>query len=129
MSSDISSSPTCFERSAAAPRSSGDRQPLRRKIAYISIGFPPSESDRVLWRVQSRPSPSSLHGTARLRTSAASVEWSSALVGIGGLVVAGLSLYYGYKARTSPYRERLYDRRLDAYGEMIRRLGELHDEV
>src|SRR5919201_2380655 len=38
MSSDISSSPTLRERSAAAPRSSGERQPLRRKITYVSIG-------------------------------------------------------------------------------------------
>jgi hypothetical protein len=44
-------------------------------------------------------------------------------------VVAALSLYLGYRARTAPYRERLYERRLDAYGEIVRTLGELHDEV
>src|SRR5919202_4320046 len=40
MSSDISSSPTCRERSAAASKSSGDRQPRRRKIAYSCMSPP-----------------------------------------------------------------------------------------
>src|SRR5215216_2776434 len=38
MSSDISSSATWRERSAAVSRSSGDRQPLLRRIAYVFIG-------------------------------------------------------------------------------------------
>src|SRR6266571_5421201 len=39
MSSDISSSPTCFERAAACWRSSGVRQPWRRRITYVSIAL------------------------------------------------------------------------------------------
>src|SRR5438034_11229466 len=41
MSSDISSSPTCFERAAAACSSSGVRQPLGRRMTYKFIA-PPS---------------------------------------------------------------------------------------
>jgi hypothetical protein len=37
MSSDISSSPTCDDRAAAASRSAGDDQPLRRKITYCCM--------------------------------------------------------------------------------------------
>jgi hypothetical protein len=57
------------------------------------------------------------------------VDWASAAVGLGGLVVAALSTYIAYRARTSPYQERLYDRQLDAFGEILRRLGEVHDQV
>src|SRR6188472_196367 len=40
MSSDISSSPTCDERAAAASRSAPLCQPLRRRITYVSMGAP-----------------------------------------------------------------------------------------
>src|SRR3954454_20992188 len=52
MSSDISSSPTCAERSAACCSSSPERQPLRRRITYVSMGGP---SDRET--VRSDPTP------------------------------------------------------------------------
>src|SRR5215210_1642956 len=38
MSSAISSSPTFRERAAASPRSSGERQPPRRRITYVFKG-------------------------------------------------------------------------------------------
>src|SRR5690349_5128954 len=40
MSSDISSSPTWDERPAASSRSAALRQPLRRRITYVSMGAP-----------------------------------------------------------------------------------------
>src|SRR2546427_3472979 len=39
MSSDICSSPTARERSAASPSSCGEPQALRRRITYVSIPF------------------------------------------------------------------------------------------
>jgi prokaryotic YEATS domain len=56
------------------------------------------------------------------------VEWS-AIVGLGGLALGAFTAYLGFRARKAPYSERLYDRRLDAHGEIVRRLSELHDEV
>jgi hypothetical protein len=56
------------------------------------------------------------------------MEWTSAIVGLGGLAVAALSVYLNYRPR-STYQERVYDRQLDAYGQIVRRLGQLHDEA
>jgi prokaryotic YEATS domain len=57
------------------------------------------------------------------------MDWSSAAVGLGGLVLGGVTMYLGWRGRTSPYEEKVYDRRLDAYGEVVRRLGEFHVEL
>src|SRR6202035_613849 len=60
MSLDISSSPTFDERSAAACRSSGDRQPPLRRITYVFI----IASSQEPWITDSKP------GTAVQSTAA-----------------------------------------------------------
>jgi hypothetical protein len=57
------------------------------------------------------------------------VDAVSAVVGLGGFALGAVTVYLGYKARLSSYRERLYERRLDAYREVLQRFAELHDEV
>jgi C4-dicarboxylate-specific signal transduction histidine kinase len=42
------------------------------------------------------------------------MEWTGALVGLGGLGVAALSLWLTYRERTKWYRERVYDKQLGA---------------
>lgn len=42
------------------------------------------------------------------------MEWMSGAIGIGGLLVAALSVYLTYRSRTSSYRERLYETQLEA---------------
>lgn len=55
--------------------------------------------------------------------------WASAITGLGALAVAALSLYLTYRARLSPYREKIYDRQLDAASEVLLALGKLHDQI
>jgi hypothetical protein len=57
------------------------------------------------------------------------MDWASAAVGLGGVVLAGGSTFLAYKARKSPFQELLFERRLDAAGAILRGLSELHDDV
>lgn len=55
--------------------------------------------------------------------------WASVVTGLGALAVAALSLYLTYRARLSPYREKIYDRQLDAASDVLQALGKLHDQI
>jgi hypothetical protein len=57
------------------------------------------------------------------------VVWASAVTSLGALAVAALSLYLAYRGRLSPYREKIYDRQLDAASEVAQALGKLHDQI
>ncbi len=48
------------------------------------------------------------------------------IIGFGGLVVASLSIYLSYKARTSPYREMLYSKQLEGYTEVVYTLTDFY---
>lgn len=47
------------------------------------------------------------------------MDWIPIISTLGGFVIAGISIYLNYKARTSPYREVLYSKQLDIYIELI----------
>lgn len=53
------------------------------------------------------------------------MDVGSIVIGLGGLAVAGLSVYLSYKARTSPYREMLYSRQLEGCAEVVDALTKL----
>jgi hypothetical protein len=55
------------------------------------------------------------------------MEWTSAVVGIGGLLVAALSLWLSYKDRRSTHRELLYQKQIEAYTAVINVLNPLYD--
>lgn len=55
------------------------------------------------------------------------MDWGSLIIGFGGLVVAGLSVYLLYKARASPYREKLYSKQLERYAEVVDALSEFYE--
>ncbi|MFL5799603.1 MAG: pYEATS domain-containing protein [Actinomycetota bacterium] len=57
------------------------------------------------------------------------MDWSSAVVSLGGLFVGAMGVFLTYRSRLSPFSQALYERRLDAYAEVVRRLGEFHDDV
>ncbi len=54
----------------------------------------------------------------------------SLIIGLAGIltsgVLGGLGLYFGYRARSQPFRERLYDAQLSFILEAIRSANELH---
>jgi hypothetical protein len=54
------------------------------------------------------------------------MECESLVIGLGGLVVAALTIYLSYKARTSPYREMLYSRQLEGYADVVGALTEFY---
>jgi hypothetical protein len=54
------------------------------------------------------------------------MDSGSWIIGFGGLVVAGLSVYLSYKAKTSPYREVLYSKQLDGYAEVVDALTDFY---
>ena len=47
------------------------------------------------------------------------MDWIPIISTLGGFVIAGISIYLNYKARTSPYREVLYSKQLDIYIELV----------
>ena len=55
------------------------------------------------------------------------MEWGSFIIGLGGIVVAGLSVYLSYKARTSAYREMLYSKQLEGYSEVVDALADFYN--
>jgi hypothetical protein len=55
------------------------------------------------------------------------MDWTSAVVGIGGLLVAALSLWLSYKDRRSVHRELLYQKQVEAYTAVINALNPLYD--
>ena len=55
------------------------------------------------------------------------MEWGSFIIGLGGIAVAGLSVYLSYKARTSPFREILYSRQLEGYAEVVDALTDFYN--
>jgi len=48
---------------------------------------------------------------------------------LGGFVIAGISIYLNYKARTSPYREVLYSKQLDIYIELADTLFDFYSNT
>jgi len=54
------------------------------------------------------------------------MDWGAILIGFGGLVVAGLSVYLTYKSRISPYSEMLYSRQLEGYAEVVNALTDFY---
>ncbi len=54
------------------------------------------------------------------------MDWGPFIIGFGGLVVAGLSIYLSYRARTSPYRRMLYSKQLEGYAEVVDALTEFY---
>jgi hypothetical protein len=55
------------------------------------------------------------------------MDWTSAVVSIGGLFVAALSLWLSYKDRTSVHREILYKKQIEAYTALINTLHPWHE--
>ena len=53
----------------------------------------------------------------------------SFLIALGGLVLAGLSLYFSYRERTASYRLRLYDKQVDAQTELMASLAALYQDT
>jgi hypothetical protein len=54
------------------------------------------------------------------------MDWASASIGLGGLLVAGLSVWLTHRERSSPYRHRLYNLQLDGLHEILPALDEWH---
>ena len=54
------------------------------------------------------------------------MNYGSFIIGFGGLVIAGLSLYFNYKARTSQYREMIYSKQIEGYDEIVNALTEFY---
>ena len=54
------------------------------------------------------------------------MDWGAFLIGFGGLIVAGLSIYLTYKSRISPYRELLYSKQVEGYAEVVYALTDFH---
>jgi hypothetical protein len=57
------------------------------------------------------------------------MDWASAAVGVGGLVVAAMGLIFSYRTRLSPYQQTLYERQLDAANSVLSALGRYHDKA
>jgi len=54
------------------------------------------------------------------------MDWEAFVIGLGGLIVAGLSVYLSYKSRISPYREMLYSKQLEGYAEVVYALSDFY---
>ena len=57
------------------------------------------------------------------------MDWGSFIIGIGGIVIAGLSVYLSYKAKIHPYREMLYSKQLEGYTEVIDALNSFFSDM
>ncbi len=57
------------------------------------------------------------------------MNWASVVTGLGALAVAALSLILTYRARRSPYQEKIYDSQLEAASDVVLALGKLHDQI
>jgi hypothetical protein len=57
------------------------------------------------------------------------MDWGSTLVGLGGLAVAGISLWFNYVARAAGHREAIYQRQIQAYSDLIRGIWDYYDEL
>ncbi len=57
------------------------------------------------------------------------MDWASAAIGLGGIVVAAMGLLFTYRTRLSPYQQTLYERQLDAASSVLSSLGRYHDKV
>lgn len=57
------------------------------------------------------------------------MDWGSVVIGVGGLVVAGLSVYLSYRSRTSPYREMIYSKQVEGYAEVMDALTTFYNAV
>jgi|SRR5215213_1843837 len=56
------------------------------------------------------------------------MDLPSAIVGVGGLMVAALSVWLNYKSRSSVHREYLYQKQTDAYVALMNALNPLHNQ-
>lgn len=57
------------------------------------------------------------------------MDWASAAIGLGGIMVAAMGLLFTYRTRLSPYQQTLYERQLDAASSVLSSLGRYHDKV
>lgn len=57
------------------------------------------------------------------------MDWAGASVGLGGLSVAALTLFLAYRERTKWYRERLYDKQLEAFLAICRAAGKVQSSI
>ncbi|HEX9871741.1 MAG TPA: hypothetical protein VGC99_24705 [Candidatus Tectomicrobia bacterium] len=55
------------------------------------------------------------------------MDGGSLVIGLGGLIVGGLSTYLSYKSRTSPYQEKIYSKQLEGYTEVVAALTEFYN--
>ncbi|MGB3346631.1 MAG: hypothetical protein WBA71_05230 [Candidatus Humimicrobiia bacterium] len=46
------------------------------------------------------------------------MDWIQIISLMGSFIIAGMTIYFNYKARTSPYREALYSKQLEGYVEL-----------
>lgn len=51
-------------------------------------------------------------------------EITPLIVGVGGLIVAGLSLVLNYLTRISHFRQAIYGKQMDGYTEVVQALNE-----
>jgi hypothetical protein len=54
------------------------------------------------------------------------MEWQSTVIALAGLAVAALSLFLTYRERVAALRSALYSKQIDAYGEILHALSDLH---
>jgi hypothetical protein len=47
------------------------------------------------------------------------MDLESFMISFSSLVIAGLSVYLAYRARTQPYRERIYSKQVEGYSDVI----------
>lgn len=57
------------------------------------------------------------------------MDWASAAIGLGGIVVAAMGLLFTYRTCLSPYQQTLYERQLDAASSVLSSLGRYHEKV
>jgi hypothetical protein len=54
------------------------------------------------------------------------MDWGSAAIALTGLAVAALSLILTYRERVAALRSALYSKQIEAYGELLHALSDLH---
>jgi hypothetical protein len=54
------------------------------------------------------------------------MEWGSTAIALAGLAVAALSLFLTYRERVAALRSTLYSKQIEAYGELLHALSDLH---
>jgi len=57
------------------------------------------------------------------------MDWIQIISLMGSYIIAGMTIYLNYKARTSPYREALYSKQLDIYIELVDTLFDFYSSI